>query len=264
MKQLKYILIIAMIMLVLSGCIADNKDKPVTTPVPTPVSTPIVTVTGTVTPVSEATPTGNVKLIELDRRRGFNPAVLTIEPGDGVIWSNIAVDTTTLVSDDGLFNDQILAYYQQYKTIFRKTGIYKFHLENNTNLNGTVIVEIPSKIIQTPSPTSTGPKELPAIGIFVEARLLKPAYWSPGKYELSSLKVGVTNQLNQKLTIKAQILNDNQLIEERSFILEHNGNSYQFTNEKNHFINSTNVTLRLLVDGYLPADYPFRIVDSLS
>ncbi|VVB89199.1 Uncharacterised protein [uncultured archaeon] len=260
MKTLKNLLILTLIMVVLSGCVGQKNGGQVQTPVPTPTVT--VTAQATPTPISEVTPTGNVKSIKLDSKRGFNPVIQTINPGDEIVWNNAVVDTVTLVSDDGLFNNQTLTYDREYRTIFQKIGTYKFHLGNNTNLNGTVIVEAPPKI--TPTPASTGPKELLPNSIFVNARMLNPTIWGPGKYELTSLKVDVTNQLNEKLTINAQILGDNQVLEERLFTLNQAGSSYQFSNEKTYFINSTNVSLRLLINGYQPLEYSFDIANNLS
>jgi plastocyanin len=259
MGQYKSFILITIIGLsvLFSGC-TGKQEGLIPTVTPTVTSSPLEKAT----PFPEATPTGNKTPVKLDARRGFIPIIQTIEPGDEIVWNNIAVDTITLVSDDGLFNNQILSYDKQYRTIFRKIGKYNFHLENDKNLNGTVIVEIPSNIVQTP--TSTELKELPSTSIFVETRMLKPVFWNPENYELRSLKIVVTNQINEKLTIKSQILSDNQVLEEKLFILENNGESYHFTNEKKHFINSTNVTLRLLIDGYLPKEYAFKIVGALN
>lgn len=252
-----FIVIIGLAVL-FSGCIGKQEGTLIPTVTPTVTNTTLEKVT----PFPEATPTGNKTPVKLDSRRGFIPMIQTIEPGDEIVWNNVGVDTITLVSDDGLFNNQILSDDKQYRTIFRKIGRYNFHLENYKNLNGTVIVEIRSNII--PTSTSTELKELPSTSIFVETRMLKPVFWNPENYELRSLKIVVTNQIHEKLTIKSQILSDNQVLEEKLFTLESNGKSYQYANEKKHFINSTNVTLRLLIDGYLPKEYAFKIVDVLN
>ncbi|MCZ7368876.1 MAG: hypothetical protein O8C66_00020 [Candidatus Methanoperedens sp.] len=66
------------------------------------------------------------------------------------------------------------------------------------------------------------------------------------------------------LSIRAQIVSDGQVLEEIPFVLENVGSNYQFTNQKKHFIKSTDVTLRLLIQGYNTVEYKFKIVDSLS
>ena len=91
--------------------------------------------------------------------------------------------------------------------------------------------------------------------------------WSWGneiKYELESLKVQIFNQQNNPLSIKAQILSGDQLLEEKSFVLENQGSSIQFSNDRKHFVNSTNMTLRLLIQGYPPIEYPIIAVDQLN
>ncbi len=120
--------------------------------------------------------------------------------------------------------------------------------------------EMPTPQI-TPVPTT---KELPPGTLYVTARMLTPAYWSTNNYELRAFKVEIYNQGTATLNIKAQVNNDGQTLEERSFSLKGGGSSYQFINDRNHFINSTNVTLRLIVNSYQPVDYPFESVSSLG
>ena len=107
-------------------------------------------------------------------------------------------------------------------------------------------------------------KELPPGTLYVRARMLTPSYWGNKNYELETLKVELYNQGNTPLDLKAQILNDGQTLEEKSFSLKGGGSSYQFANEQIHYINSTNVTLRLTAKGYQPVDYPVESVSSLG
>jgi uncharacterized Fe-S cluster-containing radical SAM superfamily protein len=78
------------------------------------------------------------------------------------------------------------------------------------------------------------------------------------------LKVNVINQINIPLTIKAQMLSGDQILEEKTFTLEKQGSSVGFSNEKKYFINNTNVNLRLLIQGYAPIEYKFIEVDQLN
>lgn len=128
---------------------------------------------------------------------------------------------------------------------------------------------IPATPAATASPTPQitpvpAIKELPPGTLYVRARMLTPSYWGNTKYELETLKVELYNQGNTPLDLKAQILNDGQTLEEKSFSLKGGGSSYQFTNERNYYINSTNVTLRLTAKGYQPVDYPVESVSSLG
>ncbi len=135
-----------------------------------------------------------------------------------------------------------------------------------TSVSATAIPATPAATASptpqiTPVPTI---KELPPGTLYVRARMLTPSYWGNTKYELETLKVELYNQGNIPLDLKAQILNDGQTLEEKSFSLNGGGSSYQFANEQIHHINSTNVTLRLTAKGYQPVDYPVESVSSLG
>jgi hypothetical protein len=197
----------------------------------------------------------------LDRRRGFVPNIVTINAGDEIVWDNYNADTVTLVSNDGLFDAKLLAYHQQYRYIFKKPGIYSFYLDQNKNLNCTIIVE--AQVTTTTIPV-TAPKELQQGTLYVDARMIKPAYWEKEKYELRSLQVQIFNQWNAPVSITAQIVSGELILEEKTFLLENVGSSYSFANDRVHFINNTNVTLRLLIQGYQPVEYKFREVGGLS
>ncbi len=104
----------------------------------------------------------------------------------------------------------------------------------------------------TPAPTL---KILPSNTLYVKAFMLRPTSWGNEKYEINSLKVEIFNQINDPLSIKAMIMNNEQILEETSFTIGGGGGSYQFSNQKKHFINGTNITLRLFVKDYQPVDY---------
>lgn len=262
MVRFKSILFITVIWLAVlfSGCIGD---KNITEPAKT---TPAITATAAplMTPLPEVTPTGNIMQVRLDGARGFIPNIQAIKAGDEVVWDNFDPITVTLVSNDGLFDAKLLAYYQQYRYVFLKPGTYTFSLKNK-NLTGTIIVEYPA--IQTPAPSVTTLRDLPFNALYVTARMKTLSNWSTGneiKYGLDTLKVNVMNQINIPLTIKAQILSGDQILEENTFTLEKLGSSVEFTNEKKYFINNTNVNLRLLIQGYPPIEYKFIEVDQLN
>jgi plastocyanin len=264
MVQFKSILFITLLCLtiLLSGCIEEKNSTSVPTPT-TPTTTATVTSTSSAI-VPEAAFTGNGTQVKLDSRRGFIPDIQTIKAGDEVVWENFDTVTVSLVSNDGLFDAKSIAYYKRYRYIFKKLGTYTFTLEN-TGLNGTIIVE--SQGIPTPVPSIISPKESLSTGLYVTARMKKLIDWTWGneiKYELDSLKVQIFNQQNNPLSIKAQILSGDHILEEQSFVLEKQGSSIQFSNGGNHFVNSTNLTLRLLTQGYPPIEYPFIVVDQLN
>lgn len=264
MVRFKSILFITVIWLavLLSGCVEDNNvtESARTTPeiTATAAATPLMT------PLPEVISKGNIVQIKLEGARGFNPNIQIIKVGDEVVWDNFDQITVTLVSNDGLFDAKLLANYQQYRYVFPKTGTYTFSLKNK-NLTGTIIVG--SQAIQTPAPSVTTPVELPPSALYVTARIKKLSNYSTGnetQYRLDALKVKVINQINIPLTIKAHILSDDQILEEKTFTLEKQDSSVEFSNEKIHFVNNTNVNLRLLVQGYPPIEYKFIEVDQIN
>jgi hypothetical protein len=127
----------------------------------------------------------------------------------------------------------------------------------------TPIVTRTPEPIMTPIPTPAL-IELPPDTLYVTVRMIKPAYWGPGRYELNSLKVEIYNQKEAPITIRAQILSGEQILEERVFSLERAGSSIAFVNEKPYFIQTPDVALRLLIQGYKPKEYKFTEVAELG
>jgi hypothetical protein len=119
-----------------------------------------------------------------------------------------------------------------------------------------------SQAIPTLTPTPSGVPILPSF-LYVQARMITPAYWGPGNYSLQTARAQITNQQTNPLSITAQIVNNGQVLEEKSFVLQQQGSSYGLTLDRQHYVTSTNVTLRLLVQGYQPVEYPFQIVTSI-
>ena len=94
MVQYKSFILIAIIGLAVlfSGCIGKQEGTLISTVTPTVTPTVTSTTLEKVTPFPEATPTGNKTPVKLDSRRGFIPMIQTIEPGDEIVWNNVAVD----------------------------------------------------------------------------------------------------------------------------------------------------------------------------
>lgn len=258
--QSKFIILTIIFLAALfSGCAA-----PPPSPTPTPTPTPSVTVTAapsataTATPITGVTPTGKSIPVKLDSQRGFTPSTLTIQPGDEVVFTNYDTVTVTLISGDGLFVAQPLPYYAVYRYTFNTLGTYTFYLKENKNLTCTVTVS------QALAPTPT-PSEVPELSNFVEvqARMVTPAYWGPGNYSLTTARAQITSMQTSPLSITAQIISDGQVLQENSFVLPQQGSGYGLVLDRQHYITSTNVTLRLTAPGYQPAEYPFQIVSSI-
>ncbi|NJD77881.1 MAG: hypothetical protein FIB08_12430 [Candidatus Methanoperedens sp.] len=105
-------------------------------------------------------------------------------------------------------------------------------------------------------------KVLPSGSLFVASEMEYPTVWGDGKYELQSVRVKIINQQDKQLSLKAQIIADEKVLEEKRFTLEKAGSSYEFLNDRQHYINNTNVTLRLLIGDYEPVDYEVKKIDS--
>lgn len=61
------------------------------------------------------TATGKEVRILLESQRGFNLIIETIGIGDEIVWRNGGKVTVTLVSNEALFDDQILAFDKEYR-----------------------------------------------------------------------------------------------------------------------------------------------------
>jgi len=100
--------------------------------------------------------------------------------------------------------------------------------------------------------------------LYVSSEMKTPRYWGEGRYELTNFKVKIINQQNSPVSIKSQIISDNQILEEESFTLRKAASSYEFYNEKNYYINNTDLILRLYIQSYKPIDYNFNIVGNFN
>lgn len=100
--------------------------------------------------------------------------------------------------------------------------------------------------------------------LYVSSEMKTPSYWSERRYELTNFKVKIINQQYTPVSIKSQVISDNQILEEESFTLLKAASSYEFYNEKKYFMNNTDVILRLYVQSYKPIDYKFKIVSNFN
>lgn len=126
-----------------------------------------------------------------------------------------------------------------------------------------VSTPVPTPVITPAVTTPVGLKDLPDQTLRVQARMLKPGVWPGGKYQLTGTKTEITNQVNVPITITAQIVEGDQVLEEKTFTINTQGGTEIFTNEKTHLINSTNVILRLVIQGYNPYEVKFLEVGNL-
>ena len=123
------------------------------------------------------------------------------------------------------------------------------------------VTSTPTAMVTTPQPIATTPSVLLYGALYVDARMKKLSTWGNGTYEFTSLQAKITDVINIPISIKAQIVSDGQILEENSFTLE-SGSSYTLANKGSHLINSTNVSLWLLAEGYQPTEYKITTIYS--
>ncbi len=86
--------------------------------------------------------------IKIDVGHGFNPAVVTIDRSDIVVWNDEENQRSriVLISDDGLFENRLMMYPDKYYYQFNKSGNFNFSLAEYPsfklypNATGRVIV----------------------------------------------------------------------------------------------------------------------------
>ncbi|HEY9204551.1 MAG TPA: hypothetical protein VIO58_01415 [Candidatus Methanoperedens sp.] len=101
------------------------------------------------TPASPVAPVnGQTKPIKMDVGHGFNPAAVTIDRSDIVVWNDEENQRSriVLISDDGLFENKLMTYPDKYYYQFNKSGNFNFSLAEYPsfklypNATGRVIV----------------------------------------------------------------------------------------------------------------------------
>ncbi len=135
-----------------AGCIGDDENGVAPTPTPTATPEPTATatpeLTPTETPTSEPTPTETVKLnppkpIYLDKY-ALTPKTPTIRAGEALNWINnqkSPMTTYTLVSADGLWENQSISYGKKFKYTFDTPGNYSYYCPGYGGaMRGTVSV----------------------------------------------------------------------------------------------------------------------------
>lgn len=100
-------------------------------------------------PTEEVTPTPKTEQIQgaensvLIRGSVFSPETLELKKGETLVWKNLNKPkrSFTLVSEEGLFDDQIMGYGKSFSYTFDKAGDYNFKLEEVPDAELIVIVE---------------------------------------------------------------------------------------------------------------------------
>jgi plastocyanin len=85
----------------------------------------------------------------------FQPASLSIQPGDTVRWTNQDGTAHTSTSDTGLWNSGLLGTGGSFERTFASAGTFSYHCSPHPFMQGTIAVQEP--VNQPPSVTLTAP-----------------------------------------------------------------------------------------------------------
>ena len=71
----------------------------------------------------------------------FQPATLTIEPGQTVTWVNCGDQAHTTTSDGGVWDSDLLFPGETFTRTFGAAGTFPYHCTPHPVMQGTIIVE---------------------------------------------------------------------------------------------------------------------------
>ncbi|KKG18010.1 hypothetical protein EO98_13760 [Methanosarcina sp. 2.H.T.1A.6] len=85
--------------------------------------------------------TGKDHIVRLEYYKVIRPSELDVQAGDTVSWwSGKRQGTYVLVSEEGLFSDQEMAYSVPYSYTFNTPGTYLFTVKDTPEMNVTIRV----------------------------------------------------------------------------------------------------------------------------
>jgi plastocyanin len=136
MKGKILILLLMIVFLLASGCADKNAG---TVPEDSNASATEANVTAQNESVSSGS--GEDHIVRLEYYEVIRPSELDIQTGDTVSWwSGKRQGTYVLVSEEGLFPDEELAYSVPYSYTFNKPGTYLFTVKDVPKMNCTIRV----------------------------------------------------------------------------------------------------------------------------
>lgn len=136
MKGKILILLLMIVFLLASGCADKNTG---TVPEDSNASATEANVTAQNENVSSGA--GEDHIVRLEYYEVIRPSELDIQTGDTVSWwSGKRQGTYVLVSEEGLFPDEELAYSVPYSYTFNKPGTYLFTVKDVPKMNCTIRV----------------------------------------------------------------------------------------------------------------------------
>jgi plastocyanin len=92
----------------------------------------------------------------------FNPSVVTVAPGDTVIWTNDDDRGHTIVADDGSFNSGEIGLGVAWRQKFTTAGEVAYHCDHHPRMRGKV--QVSGKPQKEPPPKQKDPKDKDAKG----------------------------------------------------------------------------------------------------
>ncbi|KKH49170.1 hypothetical protein EO95_10235 [Methanosarcina sp. 1.H.T.1A.1] len=136
MKGKILVLLLVFVFLFSSGC--SGKDTgPVTDESNTPAPEAGVTEQEENVPLGA----GEEHIVRLEYYKVIRPSELDVQAGDTVSWwSGKRQGTYVLVSEEGLFSDQEMAYSVPYSYTFNTPGTYLFTIKDTPEMNVTIRV----------------------------------------------------------------------------------------------------------------------------
>ena len=108
-----------------------------------------------------------VKIMEKHGRYFFQPARLTIQAGDVVVWKNVSDAAHTVSSDTGVFNTpNFLSTNKTFKFTFTRAGTFKYHCNIHLYMHAAIIVKsaLPGNHSNPTSPPPSMPTPTPPSG----------------------------------------------------------------------------------------------------
>ena len=151
-QKITFFVILAVV--VIAGAFyLKGHSSPVTTPTPTAVVSVVPTTSGSPSPSSKPTkapsPTPFIKIHEVQtfhvgiQNFAFNPASITAQQGDVIVFINQDSALHTVTSDTGAFDSGHLDPSGQWQlaTANMKPGTYTYHCAFHASMRGTIVIK---------------------------------------------------------------------------------------------------------------------------
>jgi plastocyanin len=94
---------------------------------------------GTTAPGASSGGAGGSSAVEI-KNIAFNPAAITVKPGDKVTWTNNDSVTHTVTLDDNSVDSGDLAAGSTFDHAFASAGTFAYHCKIHSSMHGTITV----------------------------------------------------------------------------------------------------------------------------